>query len=110
MGNSARARHMEWKQLPEVEAARNALLRLFSNGHVYIFRHKLTPGEGYVHSNRLHNRSGFEIAETGRTPRVLLRTRDLDRVCRRSGLGAWPNGSRATTDRQTNNSRIKAGD
>ena len=88
MRYSARVRHIAWKQTPEVEAARTALLRLFSSDDVYIFRHKLTPGEGYVSNNPLHNRSGFEIPKTGGAARVLLRARYLDRVYRRSGLGA----------------------
>ena len=77
---SARARNIAWRETPETQAARDALTRLFSSDDGYIFRHKLAPGEGYVTHNVLHNRTGFTVAEGGRSGRTLLRTRCLDRV------------------------------
>lgn len=82
MRYSARARNIEWKETPEVRAAREALGRLFSKGDGYIYRHKLAPGEGYVSNNVLHNRSGFADPGPERPLRTLLRTRYLDRVSR----------------------------
>lgn len=83
MRYSARTRHVEWKQTPDLRAAREALSRLFSSDDVYIFRHKLEPGEGYVSNNVLHNRSGFADAGEDGPKRTLLRLRYLDRVTSR---------------------------
>lgn len=73
---------------PEVETARTALLQLFSSEDVYIFRNKLTPGEGYVSNDPRHNRWESVTPETGVSTRALLRSRYLDSVCCRNDLGA----------------------
>lgn len=78
MRYSARAHNIRWKQTPATKAAREQLTRLLSRPCVYMFRHKLRPGEGYVSNNVLHNRTGFTDS-TG-VERLLLRTRYLDRV------------------------------
>ncbi|MEA3277929.1 MAG: TauD/TfdA family dioxygenase [Pseudomonadota bacterium] len=83
MRYSARTRNVEWQQTPEIQAARDALGRLFSSNDVYIFRHKLAPGEGYVSNNVLHNRSGFAEPDGDGPKRTLLRIRYLDRVASR---------------------------
>lgn len=80
MRYTGRARNIEWKETPEVQAARDALGRLFSKGDGYIYRHKLAPGEGYVSNNVLHNRSGFDDSGPEGPARTLLRIRYLDRV------------------------------
>jgi hypothetical protein len=80
MRYSARGRNVRWKESRSVATAREALSRLFSQGDVHMFRHKLSPGEGYVTNNVLHNRTGFEDGPGA--GRVLLRTRYLDRIGR----------------------------
>lgn len=83
MRYSARTRNIHWKSAPDLDAARERLTRLLSQPSVYMFRHKLKPGEGYVSNNVLHNRAGFnDPTESGR---LLLRTRYLDRVQTFSG-------------------------
>jgi hypothetical protein len=78
MRYSARTRNIEWKPSPALDAARERLTGLLSRPDVYMFRHKLKPGEGYVSNNVLHNRTGFTTA-TG-ADRLLLRIRYLDRA------------------------------
>lgn len=80
MRYSARNRNIVWHADRRTDAAREELGRLFSSDDVYIFRHKLAPGEGYVSNNVLHNRTGFQATVSGQPQRVLLRTRYLDRV------------------------------
>jgi len=78
MRYSARSRNISWKSSPTLDAARERLDRLLSQPSVYMFQHKLKPGEGYVSNNVLHNRTGF-TDPTG-AGRLLLRTRYLDRI------------------------------
>jgi len=78
MRYSARARNVEWTSSPALATARERLTRLLSQPGVYMFRHKLRPGEGYVTNNVLHNRAGF--TQLGGAGRLLLRARYLDRV------------------------------
>jgi Taurine catabolism dioxygenase TauD, TfdA family len=78
MRYSARARNILWKPSPALDAARARLTGLLSRPDVYMFRHKLKPGEGYVSNNVLHNRTGFTNGSG--TGRLLLRTRYLDRA------------------------------
>jgi len=78
MRYSARARNIRWKASPALDAARERLSRLLSEPCVFMFRHRLGPGEGYVSNNVLHNRSAFSDP-TG-AGRLLLRARYLDRV------------------------------
>jgi hypothetical protein len=92
MRYSARSRNVCWKDAPRMREARNALTQLFSNGDVHMFRHKLSPGEGYVSNNVLHNRTGFEDAGRGQPGRVLLRTRYLDRIGGLSEAGGTISG------------------
>lgn len=83
MRYSARARNIRWKASPALDAARERLSRLLSEPCVYMFRHRLRPGEGYVSNNVLHNRSGFSDP-TG-AGRLLLRARYLDWVQTQAG-------------------------
>jgi len=80
MRYTARARHAVWASRPEANAAREALVRLFSTEPSFIFRYTLKPGEGYVTNNVLHNRSGFEVPAGCGQGRQLLRVRYLDRI------------------------------
>ncbi len=78
MRYSARTRNIQWRDGQTLDAARECLTGLLSRPDVYIFRHKLRPGEGYVSNNVLHNRTGFTAAAGA--DRLLLRLRYLDRV------------------------------
>jgi hypothetical protein len=78
MRYTARKRNAAWREDPKTRAARDALARLFSSDDVYISRHKLAPGEGYVSNNLLHNRTGYRDSGGGRPGRTLLRMRYLD--------------------------------
>ena len=71
--DKAAARHAQGQR-----TARERLDRLLSQSSVYMFRHKLEPGLGYVSSDVLHNLTGFTDA-TG-AGRLLLQTRHLDRI------------------------------
>jgi Taurine catabolism dioxygenase TauD, TfdA family len=75
MRYSARQRNVTWRATPEVQAARQALDRLFSTAGSYIFSHRLEAGEGFVTNNVLHNRSGFEDLPTPGEGRLLYRVR-----------------------------------
>jgi len=86
MRYTARSRNAIWKNDPGTREAREALAQLFSSDDVYIFRHKLAPGEGYMSNNVLHNRTGFSESGDGRSGRTLLRTRYRDRVSPRSAV------------------------
>jgi alpha-ketoglutarate-dependent taurine dioxygenase len=78
MRYSARSRNIQWKGTTALDAARERLTRLLSQPDVYMFRHNLKPGEGYVSNNVLHNRAGF--ADPTGAGRLLLRLRYLDRA------------------------------
>jgi len=88
MRYSARIRNVVWREDAKTRRARDALTRLFSSDDVYIFRHKLAPGEGYVSNNVLHNRTGFLDTGASRPSRTLLRARYLDRVALRTAISA----------------------
>lgn len=80
MRYSARSRNVQWLENADLDRARKALERLFSMEDVYIFRHKLMPGEGYVSNNVLHNRDAFSDSDEAGRARVLLRVRYLDAI------------------------------
>ena len=73
-----RTRSIEWRRDPALDAAREALRLLFSNGDDYMFRLKLEPGDGLISNNVLHDRAAF--SDVADAPRLLYRTRYLDRV------------------------------
>lgn len=75
---SARTRNLAGKSPAALDTARERLDRLLSQSSVYMFRHKLEPGLGYVSSDVLRNLTGFTDA-TG-AGRLLLQTRHLDRI------------------------------
>ncbi len=82
-GYSARAGSARWAASAALDAARERLTRLLSGPEVYMFRHRLRPGDGYLTHNVLHNRAGFTDPEG--SGRLLLRARYLDRVQGQAG-------------------------
>jgi alpha-ketoglutarate-dependent taurine dioxygenase len=73
-----RTRSIEWRRSPALDAAREALRLLFSQGDDYMFRLRLQPGDGLISNNVLHDRSAF--SDLADAPRLLYRARFLDRV------------------------------
>jgi len=95
MRYSARTRNIQWKRTPALDTARERLADLLSQPGVYMFRHTLSPGEGYVSNNVLHSRAGFtDLAGSGR---LLLRTRYLDPLKIHSGSADEPAGGDSRT-------------
>lgn len=80
MRYSARSRHVQWRDTPEAQAARDAMDRLFSLASNYTFTHTLQPGEGLISNNVLHNRTGFPMASGSNVQRLLYRVRYTERV------------------------------
>ncbi len=78
MRYSARARNIQWKADPDLQAALRFIEHLFSRGHTYIYRLRLQPGQCLVSNNVLHNRSGFRDSPEHR--RVIYRARYHQRV------------------------------
>lgn len=73
-----RTRSIEWRRDATLDAARDALRLLFSQGDVYMFRLRLQPGDGLISNNLLHERTAF--SDDDARPRLVYRARYLDRV------------------------------
>ncbi len=80
MRYTARTRSIEWTQSIIVQQAVNAIKALFdTKSSRYIFKYKLTAGQGLLCNNVLHNRTAFDdTSATGN--RELLRARYYDRI------------------------------
>ncbi len=79
MRYTARSRSIEWTQSLIVQQAIDAIKSLFDSKSGYIFKYKLTAGQGLLCNNVLHNRTAFDdIGSIGN--RELLRARYYDRV------------------------------
>lgn len=85
------------RETNKAEAPRGAIDRLFSNGDVYIFRHKLTPNAGYASNGAIHDLPVIEVPATGSTSLVLLETRCPGRVVCQRDSNAWAAFRRGTT-------------
>ncbi|GMR20704.1 MAG: hypothetical protein BMS9Abin36_1300 [Gammaproteobacteria bacterium] len=80
MRYTARTRSIIWKDNAETKAAA-AWLETFMNGDSpYIFRHKLTAGQGLLCNNVLHSRTAFVEGEAPESQRLLYRARYYDRI------------------------------
>jgi alpha-ketoglutarate-dependent taurine dioxygenase len=78
MRYTARARHIVWRDDPATRAAVAFLTGILAGDGPLRFR--LSPGQGLIANNVLHNRTGFsDNAEIGRA-RLLYRARYLDRI------------------------------
>lgn len=80
MRYSARGRNIVWKDDAGTQAAAECLLGLFQQDSPYIFRHRLTAGQGVISNNALHCRTEFSHAVDGANERLLYRARYFDRV------------------------------
>ncbi len=84
MRYTARTRSIIWKDNVETRAAA-AWLETFMNGDSsYIFRHKLTAGQGLLCNNVLHSRTAFVEGAAPESQRLLYRARYYDRI---NGIG-----------------------
>jgi alpha-ketoglutarate-dependent taurine dioxygenase len=80
MRYSARQRNIIWKDDAMVEKARQRILQLLQDDNEFIVRYRLSPGEGVLCNNVLHNRSGFSDDTESGKKRLLYRARYYDRV------------------------------
>lgn len=90
MRYTARTRSILWRDDPLTESAAAFLRQLTDGEDRYIFRHRLTPGQGLVCNNVLHGRSAFRDAPGQR--RRLYRARYYDRIAGTSPDAVWPKG------------------
>lgn len=79
MRYTARTRNIQWKSHPTVLAALECLSRLFHSSP-YVFQYKLSPHQGLICNNVLHNRSGFSDSPLPEQQRLLYRMRFYDRI------------------------------
>lgn len=77
MRYTARTRSVLWRPDPVLSEARAMLTDLLENSE-YVIKHTLSPGQGLICNNILHNRTSFRQCE--RQSRLLYRVRYLDRV------------------------------
>lgn len=77
MRYTARTRSIHWHPDPALEEARAALTDLLENSE-YIVKHTLSPGQGLICNNILHNRTSFRESE--QQNRLLYRIRYFDRI------------------------------
>jgi hypothetical protein len=79
MRYTARTRSIEWKQDPVTLAAVEAMEEILASDSPYIFRHRLSAGQGLICNNILHTRTAFEDVE-GCEGRLVFRARYYDRL------------------------------
>ena len=80
MRYTARTRSITWHDDSLTREASQCITDFLASDSPYIFRHRLTPGQGVLCNNILHARTAFEDdAESGKT-RLLYRARFYDRI------------------------------
>lgn len=80
MRYTARTRSIQWHEDPLTLEASQCISDFLASDSPYIFRYRLTPGQGVLCNNILHARTAFEDdAEHGKT-RLLYRARYYDRI------------------------------
>jgi len=79
MRYTARTRSIEWKQDEMTQSAVKCLEDILAGESPYIFRHRLTAGQGIICNNVLHTRSAFEDEENS-PGRLVYRARYYDRI------------------------------
>lgn len=77
---TARTRSIEWASNPVLKQALNEITNYLESDSVFIFRHKLKPGQGILCNNVLHNRTAFEENESIKSKRLIYRARFYDRA------------------------------
>ncbi len=80
MRYTARTRSIEWQPDSATRAAVQFLERLLASDSPYVFRHRLTAGQGLVCNNVLHNRSAFQDDPARRLHRLLYRARFYNHI------------------------------
>ncbi|MHB8727544.1 MAG: TauD/TfdA family dioxygenase [Sulfuricaulis sp.] len=80
MRYTARTRSIEWKADAATRAAVAFLENLLSGDSPYIFRHRLTAGQGLLCNNVLHNRTAFTDDVDKGVVRLVYRARYYDRI------------------------------
>jgi len=78
MRYTARTRSIEWKQDDATRAAVAFLEELLESQSPYIFRNRLSAGQGLICNNVLHNRTAF--ADNASAPRLVYRARYYERI------------------------------
>ena len=78
MRYSARARNIVWRDDPATRAAVACLNDLLADPDGPAVRCRLSPSQGIIANNVLHNRTGFEDSETQQ--RLMYRARYYDRI------------------------------
>lgn len=77
---TARTRSIEWADDPVLKQALDEITEYLESDSVYIFRHKLKPGQGVLCNNVLHNRTAFEENDSIESKRLIYRARFYDRA------------------------------
>lgn len=80
MRYTARTRSIEWHDDPLTREASQCITDFLASDSPYIFRHRLTPGQGVLCNNVLHARTAFEDDAEGGKTRLLYRARYYDRI------------------------------
>ena len=80
MRYTARTRSIVWKDDAATRAAVQALEQLLASDSPYLFRHRLSTGQGLIANNVLHNRTAFTDAVDHGATRLIYRARYYDRI------------------------------
>lgn len=80
MRYTARTRSIVWKQDKITQAAVQCLEELLAADSPYVFRHRLSAGQGVICNNVLHARSAFEDDAATGQQRLFFRARYYDRI------------------------------
>ena len=80
MRYTARTRSIEWKQDAAMREAVAFLEDLLAGDSPYVFRHRMTAGQGLLCNNVLHNRTAFMDDVDKGVSRLVYRARYYDRI------------------------------
>ena len=80
MRYTARTRSIEWHDDPLTREASQCISDFLESESPYVFRHRLTPGQGVLCNNVLHARTAFQDDAAGGKTRLLYRARYYDRI------------------------------
>jgi alpha-ketoglutarate-dependent taurine dioxygenase len=87
MRYTARTRSVVWKDDPATRAAVQSLEQLLAEDSRYVFRHRLSAGQGLLCNNVLHNRTAFVDADDPDAARLIYRARYYDRIAGAESIG-----------------------
>lgn len=80
MRYTARTRSINWHDDPLTREASRCISDFLASDSPYIFRHRLTPGQGVLCNNILHARTAFDDDAMNGKTRLLYRARYYDRI------------------------------